>query len=72
LAAESVFSTNSTFFNCNDTSVSFNITASAGVGPITGTILFIIDNSGLFPNASFNASEINLILSNEVIANVNE
>jgi hypothetical protein len=38
---------------------------------LNGTLLFIIDNSGLFPLGG-SGSEIKLILSNVVVANVNE
>lgn len=59
-----------TFFNCTDTIINYNITAPSGVGPLNGTLLFIIDNSGLLGSAS--SGEIRLILFNAVVADVNE
>ena len=72
-AAEDLFATTNTFFNCQDSFINYTIKSADSVGPGNGTLLFIIDNSGLFPTATntTNTSMIQLILSNSAIANTN-
>lgn len=70
-AAANLFASTSTFFNCSDVNITYNITSANGVGPLNGTLLFIIDNSGLFPPVASNG-EIKLIMSTVVVASVNE
>lgn len=41
------------------------------MGPLNGTLLFIIDNSGLFPLGGSD-NEIKLIMGSVVVTNVNE
>ena len=73
-AANNGFSSQNFFSNCTDTNLEFNITASNQdqTSNVNGTLLFLLDNSGLFPSVSKPSSKINLILSYSVIANVND
>lgn len=72
-AAEDLFATTYTFFNCQDNTINYSIKSKNSVGPINGTLLFIIDNSGLFPSANnTNTSMIQLTLSSAAVANTNE
>lgn len=61
------------FVNCSDLFLAYNISLDTDIADtLNQTLLFIIDNSGLFPEASRPQNLINLILSYSVIAQVNE
>ena len=61
------------FMNCTDLSLQFNITLFAtGQNDLDGSLLFIVDNSGLFPNVSQPTELVNLIVQYEVITNMDE
>ena len=62
------------FSNCSDLSFGYNITVSCEdkTHRLNSTLLFLIDNSNLFPTILNSTSLINVILSYRVIANVND
>ena len=68
------FSGNSFFSNCTDLSLNYNVTVSSEEDnrAQNGTLLFIVDNSGLMPEIAAPKELINLILEYSVIANVND
>lgn len=73
LAAQNQFQENNTFINCQDKNFTYNLTINGGnYGMLNGTMLFIVDNSGLLTNTTTPSTLINLILSYEVIAEVNQ
>ena len=63
-AAANGFASQKFFSNCTDSSLDFNLTASNQdqTDEVNGTLLFLMDNSGLFPSVSSPTSKINLIL----------
>lgn len=70
-SATNQFASTQSFLNCTDTTLLYNISSSS-VGPLNGTILFIIDNSGLIGGIPSSSDWIHLILNYQVVATINE
>ena len=59
--------------NCTDLTINYSITIESNQDEqLNGTILFLIDNTGLFPNVSESNQLINAIISYQVITSVDD
>ena len=58
--------------NCTDGGIGYNLTLSDQSDNLNGTMLFLVDNSGLFPTVSHPTQLINLILEYSVVAQISE
>jgi hypothetical protein len=61
------------FMNCSDQTLTYNITNFSEDDALNGTLLFLVDNTGLFPPDYSTATQtIKLILEFQVIVQINE
>lgn len=59
------------FVNCTDIQLQFSLGLYGSHNNLDGTLLFIVDNSGLFPNTTQASQLINLIVSYQLITEMN-
>lgn len=59
------------FVNCTDLQLQFSFSLYGNANQLDGTLLFIVDNSGLFPNTTQSNQLINLIVEYQLVTEMN-